>query len=55
MIISKRDINTLLFTLKKNNLSIERADFIQYLGILLDDKLSWKYYIQNLYKKTFKN
>ena len=43
MIKRKRDIDTSLFTLKMNNLSIERVDCIQYLGVLLDDKLSWKY------------
>ena len=39
MIISK-DIDTSLFTLKITNLSIKRADCIQYLLVLLDDKLS---------------
>ena len=38
MIRSKKDIDTLLFTLKINNLSIERADCIQYHRVLLDDK-----------------
>ena len=50
MIISKRGIDTSLFTLKINNLSIEREDCIQYLVVLLDDKLSWKYH----YKKFSK-
>ena len=50
MIVSKEDIDTSLFTLKITNLSIERADCIQYLEVLLDDKLSWKYYIQKLHK-----
>ena len=55
IIVSKKDIDTSLFTLKINNLSIERADCIQYLEVLLDDKLSWKYHIQKLHKKTLKN
>ena len=55
MIVSKRDIDTSLFTLKINNLSIERADCIQYLGVLQDDKLPWKYHIKKLHKKTFEN
>ena len=54
MSISKKDIDTSLFTLKMNNLSIERADGIQYLGVRLDDKLSWKYHIQKLHKKLSK-
>ena len=54
MIVSKRNIDTSLFTLKINNLSIERSDCIQYLGVLLDDKLSWKYHIQKLHKKLSK-
>ena len=38
MIISKKDNDTPLFILKINNLSIKRADCIQYLGVLRDDK-----------------
>ena len=48
---AQKDIVTSLFTLKINNLSIEPVDCIQYLGVLLDDKLSWKYHIQKLHKK----
>ena len=52
IIVSKKDIDTSLFTLKINNLSIiERVHCIQYLGVLLDDKLSRKYHIQKLNKK----
>ena len=47
----QKNIDTSLFILKINNLSIERADYIQYLGVLLDDKLSWKYHLQKLHKK----
>ena len=53
-IISKIDIDTSLFTSKINNSSNERVDCIQYLGALLDDKLSWKYHIQKLHKKLSK-
>ena len=56
MIISKKDIDTSLFTLKINNLSFERVDCIQCLGVLLDDKL---YILEIPYtkftQKTFKN
>ena len=54
MIISKRDIDTSLFTSKINNLNIEHADCSQYLAVLLDDKLSWKYHLK-LRKKAFEN
>ena len=54
MIISKRDIDTSLFTSKMFILSIEREDYIQYLRVLLDDKLSQKYYIHKLHKKHSK-
>ena len=54
MIISKRDIDSLLFTLTLNNLSIKRVNCIQYIGVLLDDKLSWKYHIQQLHEKLSK-
>ena len=54
MIVSQKDIKTLLFTLKINNLSIERAACIQYLGVLLDEKLCCKCRIQKLTKKLSK-
>ena len=54
MTISKKDIDTSLFTLKINNLRIERADCIEYFGVLQDDKLSWKYHIQRLHEKLSK-
>ena len=54
MIVSEIDIDISLFTLRINNLSIERVDCIQYFGVLLDDKLSWKYHIQKLHKKLSK-
>ena len=38
MIVSKKNIDTSLFTLKINNLSIKRADCIKYFVVLLDDK-----------------
>ena len=54
MIISKKYIDTSPLTLKMNNLSIEHVDCIQYPGVLPDDKLSWKYHIEN-YTKRFQN
>ena len=54
MIVSIKDIKTSLFTLEIDNLSFERADCNQYLGVLLDDKQSWKYHIQRLHKKLSK-
>ena len=54
MIIRKRGIDTSLFILKTKNLSIEPADCNQYLGVPLDNKLSWKCYTQKLHKKLSK-
>ena len=38
---SKKDIDTSLFTLKRNNLIFESTNCIGYLGVQLDNKLSW--------------
>ena len=46
MIKSKRDNDTSFFTLKTDDLNIERAHCIQYLGVLLDEKSSLKYHTQ---------
>ena len=35
-----KNVDTYLYTLKVNNLNLERAEYIQYLGVSLDDNLS---------------
>ena len=39
------------FTLKFNSITIFESKKLRYLGIILDDKLSWKYHIHELTKK----
>ena len=39
------------FTLKVNNVTIFESTKLRYLGVILDNKLSWKYHIHELAKK----
>ena len=39
------------FTLKLNNITIFESTKLRYLGVILDNKLSWKYHIHELAKK----
>ena len=55
MIVSKKDIDTSQFILKLNILSIERANCIQYFGVLLDDKFILEIPSTKITQKLFKN
>ena len=44
-----------LSTLKINNHDIERVNTMKFLGVLLDDNLSWKEHIKYLENKIAKN
>ena len=55
MIISRKPLNTSAeFSLTMNNLNIKRSDCVKYLGVLLDEHLSWKNQIQKLNKSLSK-
>ena len=54
MIISRRPLSPSQFSLKMNNLTIERTDCIKYLGVLMDVNLSWKNHVLKLNKKLSK-
>ena len=54
MIISSKQLDISEFILTVNNQNMERSDSIQYLGVLIDDKLSWKSHVQKLNKKLSK-
>ena len=49
MIINKKKINTYMFTLR-----FEHVDCTQYPKVLLNDKLSCKYYKQKFYENFLK-
>ena len=50
MILSRKPLNTSKFSLAMNNLNIKRSDCVKYLGVLLDEHLSWKNQVQKLNK-----
>ena len=50
MIISRKPFNTSEFSLTLNNLNIKRSDCVRYLGVLLDEQLSWKNQVSKLNK-----
>ena len=51
----KYSIPSHLPTLKLNNHDIERINTMKFLGVLLDDNLSWKEHIKYLENKIAKN
>ena len=54
MIISRKCLNASKFSLYMNNLNIKRSDCIKYLGVFLDEHLSWKNQVQKLNNKLSK-
>ena len=55
MITSRKPLNTSEFSLTMNNLNIKRSDCVKYLGVLLDEHLSWKKSSTKTKQKLFKN
>ena len=51
----KDDIPLKLAALKVANREIERTNAIKFLGILLDENISWKNHIRSVEKKLAKN
>ena len=51
----KYSIPSHLLTLKINNHDIERVNTMKFLGVLLDDNLSWKEHIKYLENKIAKD
>ena len=51
MIVSRKPIDSSSFDLTINNVKIKRTESIRYLGVQLDEKLSWKFHVENLKKK----
>ena len=48
MIISRKPHDASKFSLSMNKVNIKRSDCIKYLGVLLDEQLSWKNHVQKL-------
>ena len=54
-VIQKDNIPLVLPTLKINNTLIKRVDHIKFLGVLLDENLTWKNHINLIENKTSKS
>ena len=54
MIISRKPLDASKFSLSMNKVNIKRSDCIKYLGVLLDEQLSWKNHVQKLNKNLSK-
>ena len=54
MIVSRKPTDSSSFDLTINNVKIKRTESIRYLGVQLDEKRSWKFYVENLKKKLSK-
>ena len=54
MIISRKCLDASKFSLYINNVNIKRSDCIKYLGVFLDEHLSWKNQVQKLNNKLSK-
>ena len=54
MIVSRKPTDPSSFDLTINNVKIKRTESIRYLGVQLDEKLSWKFHVESLKKKLSK-
>ena len=54
MSISRKPLNISEFSLTMNNLNIKQSDCVKYLGVLLDENLTWKNQEQKLNKSFSK-
>jgi len=51
MIISRKNNQLIDFNLKINDKTITLTTYVKYLGVFIDDKLTWSNHIANLEKK----
>ena len=54
MLIRKKPLNDLNFSVLINQNLIEKSECVKYLGVYLDNKLFWKTYIEKICKKVTK-
>ena len=52
MLISKKNLNDLSFSVLINQNSIEKSECVKYLGVYLDIKLRWKTHKDKICKKV---
>ena len=55
MIISNKCQKPSAFKININNIEIKCVEYVKYLEILLDNKLSWKSHVSSLYNKISKD
>ena len=55
MIVGNKNAAVSSFKLSIINNLIEETDNVKYLGVHLDNKLSWKIHVDMLTRKTFKS
>lgn len=58
MIIKPRrkvDFEIGIVNLDGSSVSLKRKDHIKYLGVMIDDTISWKYYTAYVFSRTSKN
>ena len=54
MIISNKCLKSSAFKININNTEIKCVEYVRYLGILLDNKLSWRFHVSSLCNKISK-
>ena len=55
MLISKKPLNDSNFSVLINQNLFEKSECVKYLGVYLDNKLSWRTHIDKICKKSFKS
>ena len=55
MLISKKPLNDSNFSVLINQNLIEKSEYVKYLGVYLDNKLSWRTHIDKICKKNLKS
>ena len=54
MLVSKPPLHNCNFDIFINYNQIEKTEYVKYLGVYLNDKLTWKHQIDNVLQKSSK-
>ena len=54
ILVTKKPINSFNFKVSINHNHVQKTEYVKYLGIYVDNKLSWKVQIDKLYSKISK-